>query len=170
MDIFLLFVGFFFVLLGVIGSFLPVLPGPITGWIGLLILHLTKVIPMDWTFLGITLGVAILIWGIDFIIPAWGTKKFGGSKYGIWGTILGLIIGLVFLGPLGIIVGPFLGAFVGELIHDSTDSKRAVKAAFGSLVGFMLSTGLKFLISIIFLGLYITKFWEYKGLFFTYNQ
>jgi uncharacterized protein YqgC (DUF456 family) len=170
MDIFLLFVGFFFVLLGVIGSFIPVLPGPITGWIGLLMLHLTKVIPMDWTFLGITLGVAILIWGIDFIIPAWGTKKFGGSKYGIWGTILGLIIGLVFLGPLGIIVGPFLGAFVGELIHDSTDSKRAVKAAFGSLVGFMLSTGLKFLVSIIFLGLYITKFWEYKGLFFTYNQ
>lgn len=170
MDIFLLFVGFFFVLLGVIGSFLPVLPGPITGWVGLLMLHLTKVIPMDWTFLGITLGVAILIWGIDFIIPAWGTKKFGGSKYGIWGTILGLIIGLVFLGPLGIIVGPFLGAFVGELIHDSTDSKRAVKAAFGSLVGFMLSTGLKFLVSIIFLGLYITKFWEYKGLFFTYNQ
>jgi uncharacterized protein YqgC (DUF456 family) len=170
MDIFLLFVGLFFVLLGVIGSFLPVLPGPITGWIGLLMLHLTKVIPMDWTFLGITLGVAILIWGIDFIIPAWGTKKFGGSKYGIWGTILGLIIGLVFLGPLGIIVGPFLGAFVGELIHDSTDSKRAVKAAFGSLVGFMLSTGLKFLVSIIFLGLYITKFWEYKGLFFTYNQ
>jgi uncharacterized protein YqgC (DUF456 family) len=112
----------------------------------------------------------ILIWGIDFIIPAWGTKKFGGSKYGIWGTILGLIIGLVFLGPLGIIVGPFLGAFVGELIHDSTDSKRAVKAASGSLVGFMLSTGLKFLVSIIFLGLYITKFWEYKGLFFTYNQ
>jgi uncharacterized protein YqgC (DUF456 family) len=170
MDIFLLFVGLFFVLLGVIGSFLPVLPGPITGWIGLLMLHLTKVIPMDWTFLGITLGVAILIWGIDFIIPAWGTKKFGGSKYGIWGTILGLIIGLVFLGPLGIIVGPFLGAFIGELIHDSTDSKRAVKAAFGSLVGFMLSTGLKFLVSIIFLGLYITKFWEYKGLFFTYNQ
>ncbi|MGK0126734.1 MAG: hypothetical protein ACI87F_000234 [Candidatus Azotimanducaceae bacterium] len=170
MDIFLLFVGLFFVLLGVIGSFLPVLPGPITGWVGLLMLHLTKVIPMDWTFLGITLGVAILIWGIDFIIPAWGTKKFGGSKYGIWGTILGLIIGLVFLGPLGIIVGPFLGAFVGELIHDSTDSKRAVKAAFGSLVGFMLSTGLKFLVSIIFLGLYITKFWEYKGLFFTYNQ
>jgi uncharacterized protein YqgC (DUF456 family) len=170
MDIFLLFVGLFFVLLGVIGSFLPVLPGPITGWVGLLMLHLTKVIPMDWTFLGITLGVAILIWGIDFIIPALGTKKFGGSKYGIWGTILGLIIGLVFLGPLGIIVGPFLGAFIGELIYDSTDSKRAVKAAFGSLVGFMLSTGLKFLVSIIFLGLYITKFWEYKGLFFTYNQ
>ena len=103
MDIFLLFLGFFFISLGIIGSFLPVLPGPITGWIGLLILHLTDIIPMDWTFLGITLGVAILIWGLDYIIPAWGTKKFGGSKYGIWGTVFGLIIGLLFLGPLGII-------------------------------------------------------------------
>lgn len=166
MDIFLLFLGFFFILLGIIGSFLPVLPGPITGWIGLLILHFTKVIPMDSTFLGITLGVAILIWGLDYVIPAWGTKKFGGSKYGIWGTVFGLIVGILFLGPLGIIIGPFAGAFLGEMIHDSTDSSRAVKAAFGSFIGFMLSTGLKFLISIIFTGLYFTKFWENRHLFF----
>ena len=170
MDIFLLFLGFFFILLGIIGSFLPVLPGPITGWVGLLILHLTEVIPMDWTFLGITLGVAILIWGLDYVIPAWGTKKFGGSKYGIWGTVFGLIIGILFLGPLGIIIGPFAGAFVGEMIHDSTDSSRAVKAAFGSFIGFMLSTGLKFLISIIFLGLYFSKFWDNKDLFFAVTQ
>lgn len=168
MDIFLLFLGFFFVLLGIIGSFIPVLPGPITGWIGLLILHLTKAIPLDWTFLGITLAIAVIIWGLDYVIPAWGTKKFGGSKYGIWGTVFGLILGILFLGPLGIIIGPFAGAFIGEMIHDSTDSSRAVKAAFGSFIGFMLSTGLKFLISIIFVGLYFSKFWDYKDLFFQY--
>jgi uncharacterized protein YqgC (DUF456 family) len=166
MDIFLLFLGFFFVTLGIIGSFLPVLPGPLTGWIGLLTLHLTKIIPLNWTFLSITLGIAMLIWGLDYVIPALGTKKFGGSKYGIWGTAIGLIAGLLFLGPFGMIVGPFLGAFVGEMIHNRTDSSRAVKAAFGSLIGFMISTGLKFLISIIFTGLYITKFWEYRHLFF----
>lgn len=166
MDIFLLFLGFFFVLLGIVGAFLPVLPGPLTGWIGLLILHLTKIIPMDWTFLGITLGVALLIWGLDYVIPAWGTKKFGGSKYGIWGTVFGLILGIIFLGPLGIIIGPFVGAFAGEMLHDSTDSSKAIKAAFGSFIGFIFSTGLKFMISIIFVGLYITKFWEFKDLFF----
>lgn len=84
MDIFLLIIGFLFVLLGIIGSFLPVLPGPITGWVGLLLLHLTSIIPMNWTFLGVTLAIAIVIWIIDYVIPAMGTKKFGGTK--LWSS------------------------------------------------------------------------------------
>ncbi len=166
MDIFLLILGFLFILLGIIGSFLPVLPGPITGWVGLLILHLTAIIPMNWTFLGITLAIAIFIWGIDYVIPAWGTKKFGGTKYGIWGSVIGLILGLILLGPFGVIIGPFVGAFIGEIIYDSKDGKRALKAAFGSFVGFMLSTGLKFITSLVFMYLYWSKFWELKGDFF----
>ena len=166
MDIFLLFIGFIFILLGIVGSFLPVLPGPITGWVGLLLLHLTKVIEMNWTFLGITLAIAIIVWGVDYVIPAWGTKKFGGSKYGVWGTIIGLIIGILFLGPLGIIIGPFAGAFIGEIIYDSKDGGRALKAAFGAFVGFMLSTGLKLITSLVFVYLYWSKFWEHKSLFF----
>ena len=75
MDIFLLITGFLLALLGIIGSFLPVLPGPLTSWFGLLLLHLTDVVPMNWTFLGITLAIAILIWIIDYIIPAMGTKN-----------------------------------------------------------------------------------------------
>ncbi|MFK5878386.1 MAG: DUF456 domain-containing protein [Flavobacteriaceae bacterium] len=166
MDIFLLIIGFLFVLLGIIGSFLPVLPGPITGWVGLLLLHFSDAIPMNWTFLGITLAIAIFIWAIDYVIPAWGTKKFGGSKYGVWGTIIGLIIGIIFLGPLGIIIGPFVGAFIGEIIYDRKDKSRALKAALGSFVGFMLSTGLKLITSLVFVYLYWSKFWEHKELFF----
>ena len=166
MDIFLLIIGFLFALLGIIGSFLPVLPGPITGWIGLLLLHFTDAIPMNWPFLGITLAIAIFIWAIDYVIPAWGTKKFGGTKYGVWGTVLGLIAGLLFFPPFGIIIGPFVGAFIGEIIYDSKDSSRALKAAFGSFVGFMLSTGLKLITSLIFVYLYWSKFWEHKELFF----
>ena len=168
MDIFLLIVGFLFVLLGVVGSFVPILPGPITGWVGLLILHLTKTVPIDWTFLGITLGVAVIITIIDYIIPAMGTKKFGGTRYGVIGTMVGLILGLFFFPPLGIIIGPFVGAFIGEMINDSKDSGKALKAAFGSFIGFLTSTFLKFIAAVVFAGFYVSIFWEYKNAFFTF--
>jgi len=166
MDIFLLILGFLFVILGIIGSFLPILPGPVTGWVGLLLLHLTNTVEKDWTFLGITLAVAILVWLVDYIIPAIGTKKFGGSKYGIYGSMIGLFVGVIFLGPLGIIIGPFFGALVGELLKDSKDTNKALKAAFGSFIGFLISTGLKFAVSLTFLVLFINQAWDKIDLFF----
>ena len=168
MDIFLLIVGFLFILLGIVGSFVPILPGPITGWVGLLILDLTKAVPIDWTFLGITLGVAVIITIVDYIIPAMGTKKFGGTRFGVIGTMAGLILGLFFFPPLGIIIGPFVGAFLGEMINDSKDSGKALKAAFGSFIGFLTSTFLKFIAAVVFAGFYISIFWEYKSVFFTF--
>jgi uncharacterized protein YqgC (DUF456 family) len=162
MDLFLVILAAFFMLLGIIGSFLPVLPGPLTSWFGLLILHLTDAVPMNWTILIITLFFALVIWLLDYIIPAIGTKKFGGSKAGMIGTTLGLIIGLIFLGPFGIIVGPFAGAYIGELLNKS-DSKTALKAAFGSFLGFLTSTFIKFIVAIIYLGLYIGKVWDYRS-------
>ncbi|HHC78647.1 MAG TPA: DUF456 domain-containing protein [Flavobacteriia bacterium] len=165
MDIFLLIVGALIMLLGLIGSFLPVLPGPLTGWVGLLVLHLTNAVPMDYTFLGITLGVAILIWILDYIIPVLGTKKFGGSKAGAIGTIVGLILGIIAPIPGGFIIGAFLGAFVGEMTHDSKDVSRALKAAFGSFLGFLASTSLKFLVSTVFFIFYISKAVKYWDAF-----
>ena len=90
MDLVLLLLGTFFIILGIIGAFLPILPGPITSWVGLLFIHFTSVIPYNWTFIFTTLAVAILVYILDYIIPALGTKKFGGSKYGIIGTTIGL--------------------------------------------------------------------------------
>ncbi|MEW7277800.1 DUF456 domain-containing protein [Aquimarina sp. 2201CG1-2-11] len=154
MDIVLIILGFLCCLIGIIGSFLPVLPGPFTAWIGLLILHLTDRVPDDWTFLGITLGVSILVWILDYIVPALGTKKFGGTKYGMIGSSLGLIVGILFLGPLGIIIGPFAGAFIGELIKDSDQSSKALKAAFGSFIGFLTGTFIKFIVAVGFIVFY----------------
>lgn len=167
MDIFLIIIGFIFSLIGIIGSLLPILPGPLASWVGLLLLYLTKTVPTDWTFLGITLAIAILITVIDNFIPIIGTKKFGGTKFGVVGATIGLIIGL-FFGILGIIVGPFLGAFIGEIIKDSKNSNKAFKAALGSFIGFLASTLLKFITSIIFTGLFVSKFWEYKSAFFSF--
>ncbi|EDP98179.1 DUF456 domain-containing protein [Kordia algicida OT-1] len=166
MDIFLTVIGFFLMLLGIIGSFLPVLPGPITSWIGLLLLYLTKAIPNDWTFLGITFVVALFVFILDYIIPALGTKRYGGSKYGIYGTTIGLIIGLLFLGPFGIIIGPFLGALIGELAFAEKDASSAFKAAFGSFLGFLFSTFLKFIVALIYFGFFLSDFWEYRSVIF----
>ncbi|CAM1370457.1 conserved membrane hypothetical protein [Tenacibaculum litoreum] len=166
MDIFLVILGFIFACLGIIGSFLPVLPGPITSWVGLLLLHLTKVVPQNWTFLGITLAIAVIIFFLDYFIPAMGTKRFGGTKYGVYGTTIGLIIGLISPIPFGILIGAFTGALVGELIYDSKDTNRAIKASFGAFLGFLASATIKFSISMVFLVLFIVKFFEHSNSFF----
>ncbi|WP_435254287.1 DUF456 domain-containing protein [Tenacibaculum sp. A30] len=166
MDIFLIILGFVFACLGIVGSFLPILPGPITSWVGLLLLHLTSVIPQNWTFLGITLAIAIFIFILDYFIPAMGTKRFGGSKYGVYGTTIGLIVGLFTPIPFGILIGAFVGALVGELIYDSKDTNRAIKASFGAFLGFLASATIKFSIATVYLVLFIVKFFEYSNSFF----
>ena len=94
MDYVLLFIGFLCMIIGIVGSLLPALPGPPISWVGLLLLYLTESIPMSYTVLGITLVVAVIVGVLDYVIPAKGTKRFGGSKYGIWGTNIGLIVGI----------------------------------------------------------------------------
>ncbi len=170
MDLLLLFLGLFFMLLGIIGSFLPVLPGPPLSWVGLLLLYLTKSVPDNWVLLTITLLIAIAVTVIDYIIPVAGTKRFGGSKAGMLGTTIGLLVALFFpvLGPIGIIVWPFVGAIVGELINKA-DSGKAFKAAIGSFLGFLTGTFLKFLVAIIYLGMFLMTAWEYSDAFFTFN-
>ncbi len=169
MDILLLFFGLIMMLAGILGSFLPVLPGPPLSWIGLLLLVLTKAVPNDWWFLGITLAIALLVFALDYFIPAIGTKKFGGSKAGMIGTIFGLIIAIVFpiFGIFGIIIWPFIGALVGEVVNKA-DNKTALKAAFGSFIGFLTGTFLKFVVAIVYLGLFISKTIDYWPELFPY--
>lgn len=165
MEIFLIILGILLMILGVLGSFLPILPGPLTSWVGLLVLHFTEGVQLSNTFLIVTLVVAIIIYVLDYIIPVIGTKRFGGSKEGMIGTTLGLVIGLITPIPFGIIIGPFIGALVGEMIHRN-DINKAMKAAFGSFLGFIASTFLKFIVAIIYLGLFITKLLEHNASWF----
>ncbi|MBT8283539.1 MAG: DUF456 domain-containing protein [Muriicola sp.] len=169
MDIVLLLLGLILMLLGILGSFLPVLPGTPVSWVGLLLLYLTKAVPNDWWFLGITLFIALLVFAMDYIIPAMGTRKFGGTRAGMIGTTIGLVIAIVFpvLGILGIIIWPFVGAFLGELLNKA-DQQSALKAAFGSFIGFLTGTFLKFMVTVIFFGLFISTAWEYRSALFPY--
>jgi uncharacterized protein YqgC (DUF456 family) len=162
MDILLIILGFLLVCLGVLGSFLPVLPGPPVSWIGLLMLHLTAIIPINWWFLGITLSIAVIISILDYIIPAVGTRRFGGSRAGMIGTSVGLVIGIFIPIPFSIIVFPFIGALIGEFINKASTG-AALKAAFGSFLGFLASTFMKFMVAIIYFILFFLKLWEYRS-------
>lgn len=161
MDILLTVIGLLFMIIGLIGSVLPIIPGPPLSWVGLLLLYLTDAVPNNWTILGITLFFALLVFALDYIIPMLGTKKFGGTKAGMIGTTIGLIVGLLAPIPGGIIIGPFVGALIGEL-SNKADSQKALKAAFGSFIGFISGAFLKFIVAVIYLGIFITTFWEYK--------
>ncbi|WP_306349850.1 DUF456 domain-containing protein [Flavobacterium sp. '19STA2R22 D10 B1'] len=166
MEYVLLIAGLICMILGIVGSFAPVLPGAPLSWIGLLLLYLTKSVPMDWWTLGITLGITIFISVLEYVIPAQGTKKFGGSKYGVWGTNIGLIVGLLAPVPFGFILGPFIGAYLGELYFDAHDQKRALKAATGSFIGFLASTFISFVVCTAFLGLFLIKVWQFRHIWF----
>ncbi|NRD19181.1 DUF456 domain-containing protein [Winogradskyella eckloniae] len=162
MEIFLVLVSLILIVLGIVGSFLPILPGPLTSWAGLLVLHFTDGVDMSDTFLIATLIFAIFIYVLDYIIPAIGTKRFGGSKAGMIGTTLGLIVGLFSPIPFGIIIGPFFGALIGEMIHRN-DIDKALRAAFGSFLGFIASTFMKFIVAIVYLGFFIVKLSQHNA-------
>ncbi|GAB3714904.1 DUF456 domain-containing protein [Flavobacterium koreense] len=154
MDIILVVLGLLCCILGLLGSFLPALPGPPISWVGLLLLYLTTFVENNYWVLGITLVLTIIISVLDYVIPSKGTQKFGGTKYGVWGTNIGLIIGL-FFPPIGFIIGLFVGAFIGELIYNFDDKKGALKAATGAFIGFLVSTFMKFMVCLSFLILFL---------------
>ncbi len=147
MDYILLALAIILMIAGIAGCLLPVLPGPPLSYLGLVLLHLTRFADISKNLFIILGAVAVVVTIIDYIVPIWGTRQFGGSKYGMRGATVGLIIGL-FLGPPGIIIGPFIGAVVGELIFKD-DFKYAVKAGFGSLLGFLTGVGLKLAASLL---------------------
>lgn len=155
-DYILLILGILVLILGIIGCLVPVLPGPPISYLGLILLHLSRFGHFSNSILISLAAVAVIVTILDFIVPVWGTKKFGGSKYGSRGATVGLIIGF-FLGPPGIILGPLVGAFVGEMIFKD-DIGYAFKAGFGSLLGFLTGIGLKLAASFI-MTFYFFKEW-----------
>lgn len=143
------------ILLGIIGTILPALPGAPLALIGLLVFKLfSGHCGFGWEIIIIS-GVFVIIGSIlDYVLPITLTKKFGGSKYGIWGSIVGLIVGL-FFPPIGFIIGPFIGAFLAELIFASKSMNHALKSALGSFVGFLLTTGYDIILCLILAGIFI---------------
>ena len=146
-DYIFLILGIILMIIGILMCLVPILPGPLLSYLGIILLHMTRFGQFSTSTLIIFGVIAVVVTVLDYIVPVWGTKRFGGSKYGTRGATVGLIVGF-FLGPLGIILGPLIGAFVGEMIFKD-DIGYAFKAGFGSLLGFLTGIGLKLAASFV---------------------
>ncbi|MBQ6741725.1 MAG: DUF456 domain-containing protein [Bacteroidales bacterium] len=155
MSVLVIILAFLCLAIGVIGSVIPGLPGPPIAWGGVLLASLTPWCSISGNFIGITLAVAVVITLLDYIIPSLTTKRMGGSKYGIWGCNIGLVISMFGLpfgpaGLLGVVFWPFLGALVGELLNQN-NLQPSLKAAVGAFLGFLTGTLLKLAYCIVLL-------------------
>lgn len=140
-------------LLGLLGCILPALPGPPVSYIGFLLLHFTDKVQFSTTQILVLLLLVVIAQIIDYFIPILGSKYSGGTKWGSWGAFIGSIVGLLFL-PWGLILGPFFGAVVGELIGDA-DMKSALRSGTGALLGFLFGTILKLTLCMYFIFLFM---------------
>ncbi len=141
MDIFLLIIAFLFMLIGIIGCIVPGLPGTPIAYAGMWIAQATERVDFTWQTLLIWGIVTIVVSVLDYVIPAWGTKRYGGTRWGVWGSTIGVFVGL-FFGAAGVILGPLVGAIIGELMSGQEFSK-ALKAGWGSFVGIFFGTIIK---------------------------
>lgn len=158
MDYFLLAIAIILIIAGILGCILPIIPGPPLSFLGILVLHFTDFATYSTRFLLIAASIAVFVTVLDYLVPIWGTKRFGGTKAGMWGATIGMIVGMIFLGPLGLIFGPLVGAIIGESIKGA-NNKDAFRSGIGAFVGFLLGVGLKLAASI-----YITYHFI-KGIF-----
>lgn len=142
MNAALITIAIILLIAGLVGCIVPALPGVPLSYVALVLLRFTSYgDAVSNRLLIIWAVVTVLVTALDYIVPAWGTKRFGGSKWGTWGSTIGVIAGL-FLGPWGIIIGPFVGAVVFELIGGKP-SRDAIRAGWGSFIGLLTGTIIK---------------------------
>lgn len=159
MDVLLAVCALTLAIIGIIGCVVPVLPGPLLSYGALLCTWGTAYSHISSTALWIWLALTLVVTAADYYLPALMTRRFGGSRAGAIGATLGVFVGLFLYAPVGILIGPFAGAVLGELLHDSSDPGKAVRVGFGSFVAFILGTGAKLCLSFGILVLVLADIW-----------
>ena len=145
MSVALFIIAIFLVIIGIVGCIVPALPGVPLSYLALVLLRFSDKGDEVSNTLLIVYGVlTVVVTVLDYVIPAWGTKRYGGSKWGVWGSMIGVLVGL-FMGPFGIIIGPFVGAVVFELLGGKP-SREAIRAGWGSFIGLLSGTIIKLII------------------------
>lgn len=158
-DILLAVISALMLILGLVGCIYPLLPGVPLAWLGLVVAHFCQYTKTPTAVLAITLFFTIVVSALDFFLQPYLTKCSGGSKKAVLGATIGLFAS-IFFGPIFIILGPFIGAFIGELLTEPSDTARALKAATGSFIGFILGSGIKMICVISFIWIYFFELFK----------
>jgi uncharacterized protein len=146
MDIAIPIVAFLLIMLGFIGSILPILPGPPLAFGGLwLFAWQTDYERITSTALVIFGALTLLTFVVDLLAPALGARGYKSSRYGVIGSFIGAFVGIFVLGPLGVIIGPLAGAFIGEMVY-ARNFENALMVAWGSFVGFLIGSFFKLVV------------------------
>ncbi|MFA5384354.1 MAG: DUF456 domain-containing protein [Eubacteriales bacterium] len=146
--------------IGLAGTILPVLPGAPIIFLGMIVYGLlTGFSNLTWGFFIWQALFTVLTFAIDYIASMWGTRRHGGSKTALWGSAVGMIIAIPLLGPAGIILGPFLGAFLGELLVSRTP-EQALRTGVGSLIGLIGGSVMKLAIEITMIIWFLAIIWR----------
>ena len=148
-DLILFIISGILLAAGLAGCILPAIPGLPLSFLGLLMLNCTDKVQFSTTEIVMSMTAVIVVSVLEYVTPIIGSRRFGGSKYGTRGCMVGTVVGLFFM-PWGLIAGPFIGAVVGELIACRT-FRQALKAGAGSFLGYLLSTLLKLCLCIYFI-------------------
>ncbi len=136
-------------IVGILGTVLPVLPGLLLSLCGLLIYKFGTDAPLSMVYIWIFVFLTAVSVVLNYVIPAKTTRKYGGTRWGSIGSIIGTIAGMFLIPvPFGFLIGMFLGVFVGELLHDANDKKKAWNSTKGALIGFLYGTGFNLIVGL----------------------
>ena len=136
-------------ILGILGTFLPVLPGLLLSLCGLLIYKFGTDAPLSMIYVWIFVFLTAISVVLNYVIPARTNRKYGGTRWGSVGSVIGTLVGMFFIPvPFGFLIGMFLGVFIGELLHDAADKKKAWNSTKGAFIGFLYGTGFNFMVGL----------------------
>lgn len=137
-------------IVGLVGVVVPVLPGTLLSFVGLLCAYFVTGSTITMTQLVVCGILSLIVILLDYLLPGYFTKVFGGTKAGITGATIGTFVGLLF-GLPGIILGPFFGAVIGEMVSSNQDIDKALTIGLGSLLSFLVGSGIKLIVGLYML-------------------
>ena len=149
---------FCLLIIGFLGCFIPILPGPPIAYFGLFLAHSLTNISFELDLLLLLAGLVLIVTFLDYWLQIYGVRKFGGGRKATNGVIIGLVVGFFLIPPFGIILGPFIGAYIGAKMEQRDNISNSLKVALGALFGFLGGAFLKIVLVLYMVLLFLNQF------------